>query len=390
MADRLRLGWRVNRYLWLTLLFVGAYLPYAAAQGRLSIPLAAAYGLFALGVANGALRTYSAWKLGGWNDERRGWLFNIVDIGLIALAVRVTGSVESDLWLLYFVVLVSEALYTRRRETRLLLAALAASYLAATWPYGRALDANYALTAAARVFFLYLVGEFARQLTEIREERNHELALLREQVATGEERARIAREVHDGLGHALVAVILRLELCSRLIGRDPAQAERILGEEVPALRAAWNQGRDLAFHLRPWGAGDGRLCEGIRAQIARFAQRTGIVVEVETPEDEPELAPAAAMAIAGAVQEALTNVARHSRAGRAWVRVEHRGDRLCVVVDDDGVGPSERPAGTGEGLLGMGERTRAVGGSFHFGPRPEAGARVVVTVPTSSPGGATH
>src|SRR5947208_1402636 len=103
--------WQVNKYLWLCLLFVVVYIQFAQASGRLTIPLAQAYGIFVLALLNGGARTYFGWRRGGFNDQK-GWLFTIIDVALIGVAIRVTGGIESDLWLLYFVLAISETLFS--------------------------------------------------------------------------------------------------------------------------------------------------------------------------------------------------------------------------------------------------------------------------------------
>jgi signal transduction histidine kinase len=377
--ERIVKGWQTNKYLWMTLLFVAVYIPFAALQGRLSVSIPVAYGMFALALANGAARTWSAWTLGGANDDRRSWIFNLVDIALISAAVSVTGGIESELWLLYMVLFISEALYATAMQTRLMLAILCCSYLAVTLP--AQWSAAYALTYASRLFFLILVAHFARRLAHNREERNRELAALQEQIAASEERARIAREVHDGLGHALVSIILRLELSLRLLKKDPAQAEEILKEEIPALRAAWNEGRDLAFRLRPWESDPAGLASGLRRHLSRFAERTGIAVEMQLSPENLSLPAEMEMGLTRILQEALTNIAKHARADAVTVKITREGRRLHCLIRDNGVGFAPESENKGVGLSAMRERAERLGGQFRLFSRPEEGTAIEVTLP---------
>src|SRR5205085_10219851 len=139
-----------------------------------------------------------------------------------------------------------------------------------TW--GFRTNSDYWVTVGTRLFLLVIVGMFARRMSANRESRNLEVMRLRAQVAASDARARIAREIHDSLGHALVATILRLELCRRLIRTKPEEAEKMLTDEVPALRAAWNEGRDLVFHLRPWERDKCGLAATLRRHVGRFAE----------------------------------------------------------------------------------------------------------------------
>jgi signal transduction histidine kinase len=361
--------WQVNKYLWITLVFLAIYIPFANAQGKFAVPLPQVYGILALAVVNGGLRTYCGWRRGGYNDER-GWVFTIVDVALISLAVRVSGGLQSDLWLLYFVILISETLFAPPPQTRLLSVLIAVGYLCGTWP--EQVTPLYLLSLGVRVFFLYLVGSFGRRLSEDRERRNQEMGLLREQVAASEERARIAREVHDGLGHALVASILRLELCLRLIRRDPAQAEELLREEVPALRAAWNEGRDLAG-----------FAQGLRRHVSRFAERTGIVVNMELDDEIERLRPEIEMALMRIVQEALTNIAKHAQASEVAIQLRREKGRLHCEIRDNGVGFAPEEKSVHFGLDAMRDRAQQLGGEFHLTSKPGAGTTIEIHVPAN-------
>src|ERR1051325_228689 len=119
--------WEVNKYLWLCLLFVGLYLPWVASEGRLLVPLPMAYGLFGLAILNGGLRTYYGWRGGGFNGGG-GWICTAVDLGLISLAVRITGGIDSELWLVYYVLLISETLFSTTRQVTLINLCLIGGY----------------------------------------------------------------------------------------------------------------------------------------------------------------------------------------------------------------------------------------------------------------------
>jgi signal transduction histidine kinase len=369
-----RRGWPASRYRWLTLLFVALYLPYAA----LSVPLPAAYGLLAVGVVNYAIRTLSAIRLGGANDRRRAWIFNLLDVAVISAGVRVSGGLESELWLLYFILLASEAAYSAPADSRTLTVVLLAAYSAAAWhsPWQQ----GEAAVLAIRLFMLYVVGRYARRIAMAHERRNQEIASLCEQVAAIEERTRIARDLHDSLGHALVAAILRLELCRRLVHREPEEAERVLDEEAQALRTAWDEARDLAFHLRPWERDPAGFVDGLRRHIARFAERTGVVVELAASTDSIPLAPDQELALMRILQEALTNIAKHSRCTKARVDLALQGSRLTVRVEDDGVGFDPEAVTSGQGLEAMHQRVRELDGTLQVASRPGGGTSLLISL----------
>jgi signal transduction histidine kinase len=378
MKPTTREMWQVNKYLWLCLLFIALFSPLAHGQGWLSVSIPAAYGVFGLAVLNGAARTYYGWKRGGFNDAQ-GWTFTLIDILLISVAVRITGGLRSELWLAYYVLLIAESLFSTSLQTTILNLGMIAAYLLATWPDHSAPD--YVAKVLTRMFFLVVAGSFGLRLSGDRERRNKEVANLREQVAASDERARIAREVHDSLGHSLVSSILRLELCSRLIKKSPDEAEKLLQEEVPALRAAWNEGRNLAFHLRPWERDQAGLIASLRRHISRFAERTGIAVDFAADEESLQLTGDAEMALTRILQEALTNVAKHAEASKVTIQIIRTGGNVCCLIRDNGVGFNVEERDGSFGLTAMRDRALQNGGTVMLESRPDAGTTVEVVLP---------
>jgi signal transduction histidine kinase len=204
-----------------------------------------------------------------------------------------------------------------------------------------------------------------------------------------EERLRIAREVHDVVGHGLATITLRAGVADRLADRDPAEVRA-------ALRAIRQVSKDSLAEL---GAllgvlrGDGEEAPGERAptpdlralpRLVDGLRDAGMDVALEVDVDEapavPEVVAAAGYRI---VQEALTNVARHAGPATATVRVVYGEDDVTVQVDDDGggrPGAPQQPA-SGNGIAGMAERVAALGGELDAGPRPEGGFRVRARFP---------
>jgi signal transduction histidine kinase len=372
--------WQVNKYLWLCLLFVALFIPLAHGLGWLTVEPGTAFLLLGAAVVNAAFRTYFGWVHGG-NQGIRGWVFTVADLAIISVGVHVTGGLESHIWPVYFLLLIAESLFSTSLQVTILNLLIVSFYVAATWADRHA--PGYAAVVATRMFFVVMVGSFGLRVSSDRERRNRELAHLQEEVAASEERARIAREVHDSLGHALVASILRLELCARLVKRSPDEAEQMLREEVPALRAAWDEGRDLAFHLRPWDSEGVGLADGLRRHIGRFAERTGLAVDVDLDGLEDALPKEAQLAITRVVQEALTNVAKHARARRVSVKAERIGSRVCCLIEDDGDGFRVAEKEAGFGLRAMRERVERLGGSLRVVSQPGEGTSVQLELPVT-------
>jgi signal transduction histidine kinase len=195
-----------------------------------------------------------------------------------------------------------------------------------------------------------------------------------------EERRRLRRDLHDGLGAQLAGLNVQAGTLRRLIPQDPEAADELVVELRDELRSAITDIRRLVYDLRPPALDDLGLVEALR----RLAERYGsngeqLHVLVEAPEDLPNLPAAVEVAVYRIAQEAITNVARHARARNCVVRlVVNEGAELEIV--DDGVGiPAERS--TGVGLSSMRERASELGGNCVVESTPEGGTRVLVSLP---------
>ncbi|HTR96302.1 MAG TPA: ATP-binding protein [Candidatus Acidoferrales bacterium] len=228
---------------------------------------------------------------------------------------------------------------------------------------GVVLDVIFILAVAIGTLVMVLGQE--RRVLEQRTQQLEQLSrlLLR---AQEEERRRIARELHDDAGQALTAAKIALDLA----GRE---------DESALVGHALEQVRDLSELLRPRALDDLGLASALRAMAGDFARRTRIEVVLEAADDGP-WPPEAALVVYRVVQEALTNVARHSGATRASVRVGRDAACARVVIEDDGHGmdPSMRPH---LGLLGMRERVTLAGGELRLEPSGAGGLRVEAELP---------
>lgn len=229
----------------------------------------------------------------------------------------------------------------------------------------------YGFASVSPAFLFVIVIGLANVFEAQRARANARLRMAQEEIehlATLAERERIARDLHDLLGHTLSVIVLKAELASRLMSRDPeraatevAEVERISRTALAEVRAAVQgyRGRTLAGEL-----------EGARSALAA----AGIAVEIEM--DPIELPEPREEVLALAVREAVTNVLRHAaaRSVRIQVTSERRGVRLTVIDDGrGGVAPD------GSGLRGMRERLAAFGGSVERDGR--SGTRLAIRLP---------
>jgi two-component system NarL family sensor kinase len=208
----------------------------------------------------------------------------------------------------------------------------------------------------------------------------------RERLVTAreEERRRLRRDLHDGLGPALTAVALKIDATRNVLEDDPKAADALLGELRAETKAAIEGIRRLVYDLRPPALDELGLVGALREQAASFVRRgagtlDGLYVSVEAPDELPPLPAAVEVAAYRIGAEAVTNVARHAHASHCVLRLSLNG-ALEVEVTDNGVGAtaSWRP---GVGLTSMRERAAELGGTCTIGPDPKGGTRVHARLP---------
>jgi signal transduction histidine kinase len=200
----------------------------------------------------------------------------------------------------------------------------------------------------------------------------HRLVAARE-----EERRRLRRDLHDGLGPVLTGLGLNLDAARSQLDRDPDRVAAYLTNAKDASAQVIADLRDLVYGLRPPALDELGLVGALRVQTDRLSRDAGILIELVSP-DELSLPAAVEVAAFRTVVEAVTNVIRHSPAAKVRVELACGPHGLSIDVTDDG-GPA--PTWTaGVGLTGMRERAEELGGRCIVGPTPDGG-RVQVTFP---------
>ena len=203
--------------------------------------------------------------------------------------------------------------------------------------------------------------------------------------AREEERRRLRRDLHDGLGPQLSSQALTVDAVRKLMRRDPDAAERLLLDLKADAQDAVTDIRRLVYGLRPPALDDLGLLGALRETAEQFSVK-GLSVSVESPGRLPRLSAAVEVAAYRITQEALTNVARHSGASTCTVHIAVQDtDALCLEVCDDGrgiPGPKESSSvRTGVGLTSMRERAAELGGSLVVEMRSEGGTLVRARLP---------
>jgi signal transduction histidine kinase len=192
-------------------------------------------------------------------------------------------------------------------------------------------------------------------------------------VAREEERRRLRRDLHDGLGPALAAIALQLEMVGDLAGGQGTPAGCLAGTLRDQLRTAIADVRRIVDDLRPAILDDLGLAEALRARANQFGADSGLHVHVDIG-PVPPLSAAAEIAILRIAGEALANVSRHANAQQCQITLGSAGDLVELTVSDDGIGPPPADAPRrGVGLDSMRERATELGGSFTVEARPAGG-----------------
>lgn len=233
----------------------------------------------------------------------------------------------------------------------------------------------------------HLLGNLARQLgaaahaARLRRELQHTNELL--VVAREEERRRLRRELHDGLGPTLAGVALSLRAARSAVTADPKRAAALLDRSHEQLAGLVRDVRHIVHELRPPTLDELGLVEAIREQALRLAtgEATGLHVDIDATA-LPVLPAAVELAAYRIATEAVTNVVRHAGATRCLVRLGFDG-ALVVEVHDDGHGL--RDAKRGVGMASMSERARELGGHTAVESRPGEGTLVRSVLPAASP-----
>ena len=199
--------------------------------------------------------------------------------------------------------------------------------------------------------------------------------------AREEERRRLRRDLHDGLGPQLASQTLKLEAARETIRTDPDRAEALLGQLIDKSQGQIAEIRRLVYALRPPALDELGLVGALRETAAQ-GELSGLRVSFIAPDRLPPLPAAVEVAAYRIIQEALTNVIRHARAGscRVTLALNEAAGTLALEVTDDGLGlPAEVRAGVG--LVSMRERAAELGGVCRVEAGPDGGVRVAASLP---------
>jgi signal transduction histidine kinase len=236
-----------------------------------------------------------------------------------------------------------------------------------------AADARVIATLVAPVAAIVHAAQLTKRLATA-----HERTLA----AAQQERSRIRRDLHDGLGPSLSGVALGLEAVQAALPDDTETATKLTARMRTEIAGAVEDVRHIIDELRPAALEDVGLVQALRERAASLAARSasGIVIQVRAAEPVPGLPEQVEIAAFRIAEEAMTNVLRHARASRCEVCVEV-GDVLVLSVSDDGVGLPGQTRPDGIGLTSMRQRATDLGGDCTVGPADPSGVIVRAWLP---------
>ena len=213
-------------------------------------------------------------------------------------------------------------------------------------------------------------------------ERLSTYAVQAEELATTQERNRLAREIHDNLGHYLTVANVQIKAAQAVMGKDPARAQVALDRAAQLTQDGLAAVRQSVAALRESPVGAIPLPEAVAA-LAAETQAAGIVVEVAIQGDPRPLDPRAELTLYRTAQEGLTNVRKHARASRVDLWLDYRDPAaVSLTLRDNGLGGNPAAEPTGFGLLGLNERARQLGGRLTIATAPGEGYGLTLTLPT--------
>ena len=269
-----------------------------------------------------------------------------------------------------------------------LCAAVALGCFALLWwgggaPYGPR-DAFISVLALTITMGLARAGRLRVDLANARAQAAEEVALRQ----SSEERLRIARELHDIIGHSLGTIAVQAGVGRHLMETDPDKGAEALDSIARISRESLDEVRSVVAALRddepPYHPSPGL---NDLPDLVETVRGTGLAVELTLPEDVEAVPRQTGAAVYRIAREALTNVVRHAHASSASVHVDHHDGRVELAIRDDGTGARngrEPELGSGHGITGMRERAEALGGSLSAAPASDGGFLVTASLPIGS------
>ena len=224
------------------------------------------------------------------------------------------------------------------------------------------------------------------RLTDELRRLNADLQQSRERLVTAqeEERRRLRRDLHDGVGPTLASLSQRLDTAADLVSLDPERSVQLLKELKGQVKNTVTEIRRLVYALRPPVLDEFGLASAIREHVAPYTGPNGLQITFDITEPMPPLPAAVEVAAYRITLEAFTNIVRHAEASRCHIQLKAENNSLLVEISDDGKGLASKTY-PGIGLTSMRERAAELGGECVVGSIPAGGTYVRAHLPLASP-----
>ncbi|MGI6586500.1 MAG: sensor histidine kinase [Gracilibacteraceae bacterium] len=232
----------------------------------------------------------------------------------------------------------------------------------------------------------YLTGELQDLSIQMEDAKQKQYLGIKIIKAQEEERKRVAREIHDGPAQLMANLVIKTELCEKLIDIDKEKAREELGSIRDFLRSSLSDVRKIVYDLRPMSLDDLGLVPTLQRYISNYIEQNNISVDFTVLGDPKALKPVVELAAFRIVQEALTNIKKHSGADNAVVRVEFTNDQINLLISDNGKGFDKsklwkaKEEDAGYGLLNMRERVELLNGKFDIKTSRNRGTKVFASL----------
>jgi signal transduction histidine kinase len=202
-----------------------------------------------------------------------------------------------------------------------------------------------------------------------------------EELTIAQERNRIAREMHDTLGHRLTIAAVQLEGAQRLVHKNPERAETMIGTVRDQVREGLSDLRRTVAMLRASPNEELPIELALQKLVQQAAEATGIQIHLSVDDSYQDLPVTYQQALYRATQEALTNIHRHARATEAWIQFAEGQDHVTLLIGDNGIGIENEKEQAGFGLSGLRERAMLLGGECYIDKRAGGGTQLSFWLP---------
>ncbi|MCX7745529.1 MAG: sensor histidine kinase [Clostridia bacterium] len=243
----------------------------------------------------------------------------------------------------------------------------------------------------------YMNGDLQKVSLQLEDMQQRQLMGLRILKAQEEERQRVARDIHDGPAQSMSNVVLKAEICERLIDVDIDKTRVELQNLKKIVRDSLQDVRKIIYNLRPMSLDDLGLIPTLERYIVTFKDTAGIEVSFKNRGIHEGIKTIISLTVFRIVQEALSNIGKHAKAHKAAINLEQLENNLKLYIYDDGQGfnvndlkSSQEDINGGFGLFSMKERVELLDGEFKIDSEPGKGTRLNITIPLAQEEGGKY